>query len=176
MKCLGTVAAATHGDREFVDVGSGLAEDDGRRWILQVENAPERLGLMGLVDDIDLLIDQFTVLGCGCCADLDHDGVLLVTLRNRMNARWHRCGEQHCLAIVRRVVEDQFDVFGEAHVEHLVGLVEHDRAHLVKIERATLQMVDRSTRRGDNHVHAAPESIELAADRLASVDRGDLDS
>jgi long-chain acyl-CoA synthetase len=40
--------------------------------------------------------------------------------------RRHGRGEQHRLPLGRRGVEDRLDVLGEAHVEHLVGLVEHD--------------------------------------------------
>ena len=32
-----------------------------------------------------------------------------------------------------RFLEDRLDVLGEAHVEHLVGLVEHDDAHAAQL-------------------------------------------
>ena len=38
--------------------------------------------------------------------------------------------------------EDLLEVVGEAHVEHLVGLVEHDGLDLVEPERAAVEVVD----------------------------------
>ena len=74
---------------------------------------------------------------------------------------------------VRRGPEDRLDVLGEAHVEHLVGLVEHDDADAVEPQRAAIDVVDRPARRGDDDVDAVAQGAELAADRLAAVDRQD---
>ena len=67
--------------------------------------------------------------------------------------------------------ENRLDILDEAHVEHLVGLVEHHRAHLVELERAALDMVQQPAGRADHHMHAAAERAQLALDRLAAVDR-----
>ena len=53
----------------------------------------------------------------------------MASMRGGMRRR-----EQHRLALGRRRREDRLDVLGEAHVEHLVGLVEHDEPH--GVERA----------------------------------------
>ena len=66
------------------------------------------------------------------------------------------------------------DVVGEAHVEHLVGLVEDHRADRAEMQRAAADVVERPARRGDDDVHAAIERLQLAVDRLAAVDRRDL--
>ena len=42
---------------------------------------------------------------------------------------------------------------------------------LIERERAAVDVVDRPTRRGDDHVDAALQGLELPADRLAAVDR-----
>ena len=41
----------------------------------------------------------------------------------------------------RGVVEDRLDVLGEAHLEHLVGLVEDEEAQLGQVEGALLEVV-----------------------------------
>ena len=57
-------------------------------------------------------------------------------------------------------VEDRLDVVGEAHVEHLVGLVEDDDLDVVERERAAADVIDARPGRGDDDVHAA---VELSA-------------
>ena len=72
--------------------------------------------------------------------------------------------------------EDRLDVVGEAHVEHLVGLVEDHRADAVELERPATDVVDRAARRGDDDVDATVEQLQLALDRLAAEHRNDLDA
>ena len=60
--------------------------------------------------------------------------------------------------------EDRLEVLGEAHVEHLVGLVEHDGAHRAEIERAALDVVERAAGRRDDDVDAALQRAQLLAD------------
>ena len=74
---------------------------------------------------------------------------------------------------VGRRRQDRLEVVREAHVEHLVGLVEDDHADRVEAEAAALEVVDRAAGRGDDDVDAAPQAAQLLADRLAAVDRQD---
>ena len=74
-----------------------------------------------------------------------------------------RGAEQRRLALQREGAEDPLQVVGEAHVEHLVGLVEHDGRDLVEAERAAIQVIDRAAGRRDHDVHAAREPVELRA-------------
>ena len=66
--------------------------------------------------------------------------------------------------------QDRLDVLGEAHVEHLVGLVEHQEAQLAQVERALVEVVHDPARRADDDVHAAAQRAELDAVALAAVD------
>ena len=86
----------------------------------------------------------------------------------------HRRREQHGLAVVGRALEDRLDVVGEAHVEHLVGLVEDDGADRVECERTAADVVERPSGRGDHDVDAAVERLQLALDRLAAEHRHHL--
>ena len=67
--------------------------------------------------------------------------------------------------------QDRLDVLGEAHVEHLVGLVEHQEAQLAQVEGALVEVVHDAARRADDDVHAAAQRAELDAVALAAVDR-----
>ena len=50
----------------------------------------------------------------------------------------------------RDVAEDPVDLRPEAHVEHPVGLVEHEHAHAVEAERATHEEVVEASRGCDD--------------------------
>ena len=78
-----------------------------------------------------------------------------------------------CLS-VGGVGEDRLDVLGEAHLEHLVGLVEDEEAQLGEVERALLEVVHDPAGRADDDVHAATQRGELDAVALAAVDRQDV--
>ena len=72
-----------------------------------------------------------------------------------------------------RLGEDRLDVLGEAHVEHLVGLVQDDRRHAVELQRLAADEVEGPPRRGDDDVGPALEGPQLRAVRLPAVDRQD---
>ena len=61
-----------------------------------------------------------------------------------------------CLSL-GRAGQDRLDVLGEAHVEHLVGLVEHDEPQLAQVEGALLEVVHDAARRTDDDVDAAAQ-------------------
>ena len=71
--------------------------------------------------------------------------------------------------------EDRLEVLGEAHVEHLVGLVEDDDLDLVEGDAARVEVIDRAAGRRDDDVDAAGKAAELLPDRLAAVHRQDAD-
>jgi hypothetical protein len=83
------------------------------------------------------------------------DGVVLVALRDLVDARRHRRGEQHDLTAVRARREDLLDVVCEAEVEHFVGLVEDDRLEVLKTQALSRQVIERPSGRGDDEVDAA---------------------
>ena len=84
-------------------------------------------------------------------------------------------GEHHHLALLGQAVEDFADVPVEAHVEHLVRLVEHRDLHLRKVDRAAVHVVEHPPRRGDDDLRPPLEGVDLFIDRLAAVDGHHLD-
>ena len=98
---------------------------------------------------------------------------LLGDLEDRLR---HGRGEEQGLTVLRDLPKDQFDVVAEAHVEHLVGFVQHNDFDVVEPERAALEVVHDASRRADDDVDAGLECAELAFDRLAAVDRQDRDA
>ena len=78
--------------------------------------------------------------------DRDLDRIVQVLLGDLADRRRHRRREQRHLLVLRSVGEDALDVLLEAHLEHLVGLVENEVLELGQVERALLQVVDDTTR------------------------------
>ena len=78
------------------------------------------------------------------------------------------------MLVLGGVGEDRLDVLGEAHLEHLVGLVEDQEAQLGEVEGALLEVVHDPAGRADDDVDAAAQGGELDAVPLAAVDRQDV--
>ena len=105
--------------------------------------------------------------------DLTRDlgGARCVLLDDPPDLRRDRRAEQRQLLVLRRAGQDRLDVLGEAHVEHLVGLVEYDEAQPAQVEGALLEVVHHPARRTDHDVHAAAQGDELHAVPLPAVHR-----
>ena len=80
--------------------------------------------------------------------------------------------EQHPLAAGRGGVEYPGHGRQEAEVGHVVGLVEHGDVDLGKGDRPPFHQVDQAAGGGHHDVHAAPDRVDLTADRGAAVHRG----
>ena len=72
--------------------------------------------------------------------------------------------------------EDRLDVLGEAHLEHLVGLVQDEVLEFGQVERALVEVVHDATGRADDDVHAAAQRGQLHAVALTAVDGQDVDA
>ena len=95
----------------------------------------------------------------------------MYALGEAFDRRGDRGAQQQRLPLLRAAAEDFFDVGPEADVEHAVGFVEHDDFELVELQRAAADVVEHAARRADDDVGAAFELVDLAADRLAAVER-----
>ena len=107
--------------------------------------------------------------------DLDDQRVVEVAVGERADRRRHRRREERRLAARRRRREDLLDVLEEAEVEHLVGLVEHDVAAAVQLQRAARDEVEHAADGADDDVAAAAQLRLLVADRRAAEDGDDVD-
>ena len=78
--------------------------------------------------------------------------------------------EERRLPLGRRLGQDPLDVLDEAHVEHLVRLVEDEEADVVELERAPPHVVHDAAGRADHDLDAALQAAELPLVGLAAVD------
>ena len=81
---------------------------------------------------------------------------------------FQRGREQHPLAALGQLVEQLLDLGQEAHVGHLVGLVEHGDRHPVQPAVAALDEVLQPPGRRHEHLGAAPQRGRLLGDRHPS--------
>ena len=145
--------------------------------LLDVEDPRERRGLLRARDDVHDLPDARHLSGRRALArDRDARRVLQVLLGDRGDARRHRRGEERGLLLARRLLEDRFEVLREAHVEHLVGLVEHEEPHRVELQGLAPDVVERAPGRADDDVDPAFQRADLWIHRRAAVDCRDVDA
>ncbi|CAB4965472.1 unannotated protein [freshwater metagenome] len=82
----------------------------------------------------------------------------------------HRGREEHRLPDRRDLGDDPLDVGQEAHVEHLVGFVEHKDLYLRQVKVATVREVDDAAGRSDDDIDAVAQGVDLGFVGAAAVD------
>ena len=101
----------------------------------------------------------------------DPQRVALIAAGQRDDRLGQGGGEQQGPALGRGAIEDLLQLLAEAHVEHLVGLVEHDDLEARQVERAAFEMVAQAARRPDHDVRAVLQRAALAH-RVHAADAG----
>ena len=69
-------------------------------------------------------------------------------------------------------VEDHFNVLGETHVEHLIGLIENSNFAARKIQIFALHVINDTSRSADKDVYTRPESTSLRTVGDTTVEKG----
>ncbi len=156
--------------RDLLDHELLVAEDEGALGILAGEDAEEEAELLVVADVVELLgheVDR-DVLG------LDRDLLRPVHVLpgEILDAQAQGRGEEEGLAVAgrREIADELAQVVDEAHVEHAVGLVDDEEAHLAEEHLALLHEVDDAARRADDHLHVVAEHVDLGAVGDAAVE------
>ena len=102
--------------------------------------------------------------------DLDGDRVVQELAGELADVVGEGRREQEVLALGRQQREDAADVADEAHVEHAVGLVQHQDFHLAQVDGLLLQVIEQPSGGGDDDVNAAAQLRDLRIDAHAAVD------
>jgi len=82
--------------------------------------------------------------------------------------------EEQGLLLLRHQRQHFPDVMDEAHVEHAVGLVQHQDFHGGKVDGALADVVEQAAGRGDQDVDAALQRLDLRPDADAAEDQRGL--
>ncbi len=128
--------------------------------------------LVGLVQDVEHVV-LHRGDGAGGRVDGVHDRVGEEHLHEPVDVLVQGRGEQHPLAVRLDLLEQRDDLRHEAHVGHLVGLVEDRDGDLVQAAVAALDEVLEPAGGGDEDLCAAPQGGGLLGDRHAADDGGE---
>ncbi|MNS60168.1 hypothetical protein D3C72_931490 [compost metagenome] len=151
-QAIGQVVSATLGGRE----------DDGLIQLGVAQHVIQQLHLVAGIVRVQQALRDVGVLFLGA----GHLDTLRVAhhLRGQLGNRAVQRGrEQQRLAVFRQAADDGFDVFNEAHVQHAVGFVQHQRVHGVQLDATRLQVIDQAAGGGDQHVNATRQGLQLGA-------------
>ena len=81
---------------------------------------------------------------------------MLIFPGNIENRLRHRRGEKDRLTSLRRnILKNRLDVIAEAHVQHLVRLIEYHRVDRITADRLAAQMIHHASRRSDDNLRTA---------------------
>ena len=80
----------------------------------------------------------------------------------------HRGGEEQRLPLDRQLGNDLPDVVDEAHVEHAVGLVEHEKFDVTELQSVALHEIEQPAGRGDQNLDARHDRADLTSHRDAA--------
>ena len=136
-----------------------IAEDDGVLDVAFPHQRPERLAFSSGV--VRCLFQPLHDGGRGGRLRRNLDALRPVqeVVDQALDLGRHGCREEQRLAGEGEELADALDVGDEPHVEHAVGLVDHQDLDAVEQELAALEMVEQPAGRGDHHIGA---TIELA--------------
>ncbi len=149
----------------------GLGEHQRLRAAVLGDQVQQQFALARGVDRVHAVGDG---LGHGVARG-DHDFARMAhELHRQLLDRLGEGGrEQQGLAVLaRQLGQDALDRGQKAHVEHAVGLVEHQHLDAGQVDAAAFQVVDQAARAGDQQVHATAQGVELIAHAHATVDHG----
>jgi len=113
--------------------------------------------------------------GGGRARDLDLHRIMQKLLGDAPDLRRHGGGEEQRLAREWNKLADALDVGNETHVEHAVGLVDHQQLDAGEQEPSALEMVEQPARGRNEDVDAAGELGILVVERDPADQQRDVE-
>ena len=159
-------------DGDVLGRGLGAHEHEGGLGVGDGQDAGDGADLVAEGDDGVGLVDGVDRGGLG--GDLDPDGVVQVLAGHALDGRRHGRAEQGGAPLLGQGGGDGLDVLGEAHAQHLVGLVEDEVRDVVQDQGALVDEVDDAPGRADDDLGAVAQRPDLRAVGGAAVDGDDV--
>ena len=148
----------------------GAGEDQHLTPVAVADQVGQQRLLARLVAMIDALFDA---LGGGVARrHVDRRRGMQQTAGEAADLRRERRREQQVLTLRRQQGEDAPDVADEAHVEHAVGLVQHQNLDMRQIDGARGGVIQQTARRGDDDIDATTQRCFLGTRTDAAKDQG----
>ena len=101
--------------------------------------------------------------------------VVQVVFGDGFNLPAHRGREEQGVAVLGHVLEDGVDALGEAHVEHLVGFVEHHVLEVAEVYASSFHEVDEASGRCHDDLCAVTQLVHLCDDAGTAIDGNDVE-
>ncbi len=73
----------------------------------------------------------------------------------------HRGGEEEGLPLFRHGIQDLVDLGCKTHIEHAIGLIQHQDRHGKETDRAVPHVIEQSPRRGHDDIGTLPQTSDL---------------
>ncbi len=163
---LGGDAGLVEAAHDLVGAVLGAGEDERALDGLAAQQVGQHRGLAGAVDMDDALRHPLDRRGGRRDGDLHRIAQHLP--REVGDLLRHGGGEEQRLPLGRKLRHDLADVMDEAHVEHPVGLVEHQEADMAEAQRVALHEIEQASGGRDQHVDAVHQRAHLASHRDAA--------
>ena len=157
---------ALQGSGQLLHLHLAAAEDDDALQVSGLEDVLDDAHLLGLVAHVGTLLYLLRGLAHG---QFDDFRVLEQSLGQVLYLVGHGGGKHDSLAGGGYLLGYGHDVLGEAHVEHAVGLVEHEEAHLAKIHVAQADVGDKAAGGGYHHVGSHAQALQLLIVAIAVI-------
>jgi len=160
----------------LVDLAHGrlpVGENDCRLDMIVCQQPAQRLALFARLhrdfERSDILV------GRSRPAYLDPLGIGEELLRQLLDRRRHGGAEQQGLARLGQLGTDRLDIGDEAHVEHPVRFVDHEKLATVEQDLAPFEQVHKPARGGNQYVDTLVERLDLVAHLDAADQQGELE-
>jgi hypothetical protein len=95
-------------------------------------------------------------------------GIAEKLLSQALDFRRHGGREHQGLADHRQLLADFFNIGDEAHIQHAVGFVNHQHLDVGQDDASALEQVQQTARRGNQHINAAIQQLDLVVHILAA--------
>ncbi len=169
-------AVALQGLENHRHVALAVAEDQRVAHVFALEQRAQRGALFAVSDPgaAPVLVrdhDQALGDGFGGAGGRRHRDFLRVhqeLVGEPADFRRHGRREKQGLAHARQQIHDLLDIGHEAHVEHAVGLVDHQDLDVGEQQPPALEQVEQAARRRDQHVGAAVDNPDLVVEGFAT--------
>ena len=166
---VGPVAALEQLLRQGLRVAARAAKDNAVELRVEVEETGDGLAFVRVANEgvlvLDVLVDGLRPVH----VNLERIGHVLPHYPADL-AR-HRGRKEPRAFVFRREQQDFVQLVLEAHVQHLVRLVQHQMPNPIQLHRLALGEVDQATRRGDDHVARLFQLGDLGGDVGPAVHR-----
>ena len=156
--------------RQTVGTVLGTGEDQHLVPVFLDDQVLEQRRLVALLHGVDMLLD---LLGRGVArAGFHRHRVIQQLVGHAANLIGEGRGEQQRLTLGRQQLEQTADVVDEAHVQHAVRFIQHQRLEIGEIDGLLGVQVQQTARRGGQDLDARGQAADLRVDLHATEYHG----